>query len=133
MNVPLQTPAGVTPVYGIGVVTLDPEWHVAELIQVPATQSLLVGSMSFLDNSPGAGSITLQVQEALPGTQGAPGGDLDALFQVTVPTGGSVHLPFPTPLVLTPRDEDWTLRVFLTGSAETSACSTNILAVGSLF
>jgi len=49
MSVPLPPPPGATPVQGWGVATLDPARRDAEVIRIPAGETLALGSLTFSD------------------------------------------------------------------------------------
>ncbi len=137
-----QLPAHAQPVHGSGLVTADPGRQYAELIEVGANSSLAVGSLTFSEGSltyPDTSSsdpvpnITLQFETAAPGQPGHPGGAMSEFYQLTIPLGGSQHLAFPIPLVLTGiPGEAWVLRVTLVG-LNAPYCNTNVLAVGCVF
>ncbi len=131
-----QPPTHARPVHGWGVVTLDPARQYAELIEVAANSTLAVASLTFSDRSsydPPA-AATLQFETAAPGQPGQPGGAMSQFYQLTILLGGTQHLAFPIPLVLTGLPgEAWVLRMNLVGTRVAEDVETAVLAVGCVF
>jgi hypothetical protein len=116
---------------------LDPARRYAEVIRIPAGETLAIGSLTFSDGTtpePGK-AVILQFETAIAGNAGAPGAVLTQFFQLEVPSGGSFHMAFPVPLILEGRPKEETVfRILIVGETPGLAfVEVGCLAVGFTF